>query len=132
MIVENTDIDTNDFLDSLTRGGFPKVVIVMTDGIQSRDRDAMPLNRAAEYVRRQGARVLVVGIGPKIVKEQLNLMVTSPSDVFAVHSFDSLIRTAREVAVTTCTRSKPRDPILRPCGLVGNWDKKKAYEPLRT
>ena len=84
------------------RSRVPKAVLVMTDGIQSRDSDALSLNRAAVYVVEKGARILVIGIGPKIVREELNLMVKSPAHLFTVESFDSLIRAARNVALRTC------------------------------
>lgn len=87
-------------LDS--RPGFPKIVIMMTDGRQTRDPDYVPLDQAAEPLHNAGARVLVIGIGPQISAAELMLMAKNPSDVFTVKSFNSLVHAASDVAGKSC------------------------------
>ena len=78
------------------------MVIVMTDGRQTRDPDAVDLNVAADPIHRQGARVLVVGIGPEISQHELRLIARDSSYVFTVQSFNSLSKATRDVAASAC------------------------------
>lgn len=78
------------------------MVIVMTDGRQTRDPDAVDLNVAADPIHRQGARVLVVGIGPEISQYELRLIAKDSSYVFTVQSFESLTKATRDVAASAC------------------------------
>lgn len=87
-------------LDS--RPGFPKAVIIMTDGRQTRDPDYVSLDKAAAPLHQAGARVLVVGIGPQISVPGLELMVKDRSDVFTVRSFDALVNAASVIAISSC------------------------------
>jgi len=84
------------------RPGFPSVVIVMTDGRQTRDPDAVDLDIAADPIHRQGARVLVVGIGPEISQYELRLIAKDSSYVFTVQSFEGLRKASRDVAASAC------------------------------
>ena len=86
----------------LCRPGFPKAVIVMTDGRQTRDPDAVELDIAADPIHRQGARVLVVGIGPEISQNELRMIAKDPSYVFNVQSFENLRKATRDVAASAC------------------------------
>lgn len=78
------------------------MVIVMTDGRQTRDPDAVDLDVAADPIHLQGARVLVVGIGPEISQYELRLIAKDSSFVFTVQSFESLSRATRDVAASAC------------------------------
>ena len=86
----------------LHRPSFPKVVIVMTDGRQTRDPDAVDLDVAADPLHRQGARVLVVGIGPEISQYELRLIAKDSSYVFTVQSFENLRKATSDVAASAC------------------------------
>ena len=86
----------------LHRPGFPKVVIVMTDGRQTRDPDAVDLDVAADSIHRQGARVLVVGVGPEISQYELRLIAKDSSYVFTVQSFENLRKATSDVAASAC------------------------------
>ena len=86
------------------RPGFPKAVIVMTDGIQTRDPDAVPLDVAADAIHRQGASVFVVGIGSEISENELRLIAKDPSNIFTVQSFENLKQATRDVAASACNK----------------------------
>ncbi|XP_032218274.2 uncharacterized protein LOC116601510 isoform X2 [Nematostella vectensis] len=94
------------------RPGFPKAVIIMTDGRQTRDPDYVKLDLAAKPLHDAHARVLVIGIGPRISVDELMLMVQDPADVFTVRSFDSLVSAASSVAIKSCQNTvfPTRDP----------------------
>jgi len=85
-----------------SRPGFPKAVIIMTDGRQTKDPDYTPLDKAAEPLHQAGARVLVVGIGQLISGLELKLMVKDESDVLNITSFDDLVNAASVVAIKSC------------------------------
>ena len=78
------------------------MVIVMTDGRQTRDPDAADLDVAADPIHRQSARVLVVGVGPKISQYELRLIAKDSSYVFTVQSFENLRQATRDVALSAC------------------------------
>ena len=81
----------------------------MTDGRQTRDPEAVELDVAAEPIHKKGARVLVVGIGPKISENELRRIAKDPSYVFKVESFENLRKATRDVAASAC---------INPCKIV--------------
>ena len=74
----------------------------MTDGRQTRDPDAIDLDVAANPIHRQGARVLVVGIGPEISQDVLRLIAKDYSYVFTVQSFENWRKVTGDVAASAC------------------------------
>ena len=58
-----------------------KIAVVLTDGIQSKDRDTKSLLSTSEPLRRAGVRVLAVAIGTQASKGRLRLMTDSMDDV---------------------------------------------------
>lgn len=55
-----------------------KVAIVITDGRQSPAADAIRLDEAAADLLVRGVKVLSIGIGNKVDKDELNMMVEKP------------------------------------------------------
>ena len=58
-----------------------KIAVVLTDGIQSKDRDTKSLLSTSEPLRRAGVRVLAVAVGTQASKGRLRLMTDSMDDV---------------------------------------------------
>ena len=58
-----------------------KIAVVLTDGIQSKDRDTKSLLSTSEPLRRAGVRVIAVAIGTQASKGRLRLMTDSMDDV---------------------------------------------------
>ena len=58
-----------------------KIAVVLTDGIQSEDRDTKSLLSTSEPLRRAGVRVIAVAIGTRASKGRLRLMTDSMDDV---------------------------------------------------
>ena len=66
----------------------PKTVILFTSGPQPTDVDQ--LKGAGEELKKLGARIYVVAIGPSVVYRQVEGLVNSSSDVIQVPSFIAL------------------------------------------
>ena len=79
----------------------------MTDGRQTQEPDAMALNVAADAIHRQGARLLVVGVGPKLSMIGLRLIAKYPSNIFTVQSFENLASTMQDVVKSACGGNDP-------------------------
>ena len=58
-----------------------KIAVVLTDGIQSKDRDTKSLLSTSEPLRRADVRVIAVAIGTQASKGRLRLMTDSMDDV---------------------------------------------------
>ena len=58
-----------------------KIAVVLTDGIQSEDRDTKSLLSTSEPLRSAGVRVIAVAIGTQASKGRLRLMTDSMDDV---------------------------------------------------
>ena len=73
-----------------SRSGAPKTAILITDGVQTKAVDAKGLKEASEPLRRAGVRVLAVGIGTGVDKEELRLVTESDEDIVMVRHFKEL------------------------------------------
>lgn len=82
-----------------------KIALVITDGELTQMRDTIPLLKASQPLRKNGVRVLVVGIGGRVKKHELQEMVEKPEDVFLTNDFDSLTRRVQEIASYTCNNT---------------------------
>lgn len=97
------------------RSGIPKAVIVMTDGRQTQEPDAIALNVAAEAIHQQGALVSVVGVGPKLSMDGLRLIAKYPSNIFTVQSFANLESTTQDVVQSICGDIPTPTPDIFSC-----------------
>lgn len=86
----------------ICRPGFPKVVIVLTDGVQTQEPGAVRLDEAAAPIHEQGARVFVVGTGSKISMNKLQMIAKDPANIFTVMSFENLETVTRDLAASAC------------------------------
>ena len=69
----------------------PKVLILLTDGSQTKDVDAEDPSIIANELRSNGIKVLVIGIGGGVDPEELQRLADNPSNVFSAASFEELI-----------------------------------------
>ena len=74
-----------------SRSGVPKIAMLITDGTQTAAADAKGLKEASEPLRQAGVRVLAVGIGRGVIKEELRLVTESDEDVVLVANFINLL-----------------------------------------
>ena len=96
--------------ESGARPGVPKVMIILTDGRQSQDYDAIPLQEAVRPLHRFSVQVHAVAIGSQVNKVELRKLVQKEEDIFNIKDFDSLVNKSRQLARRTCgiiTRPPP-------------------------
>lgn len=80
------------------------VAVVMTDGLQTPGPEVEPLGTAVLPLRAKGVRVLAVGVGPRVDRNELKDLVTSEDDVFQMSSFQELLNKSAELLVAVCPR----------------------------
>lgn len=94
--------------ESGARPGVPKVMIILTDGQQSQDYDALPLQQAVLPLHRLSVQVHAVAIGNQVKMTELRKLVQKEEDIFSIKDFDNLVDKSRQLARKTC------DIITRP------------------
>ena len=77
---------------SKSRPAVPRITFVLTDGKQTQDFDAKPLDVAVRPLHDLGVQVYVVGIGIYIDINELYLLTRRRQDVFFVESFEKLLQ----------------------------------------
>lgn len=73
------------------RASASKVLIILTDGKQTKESDYMPLRNAILPFHESGIKVLVIGIGPKVDRDELSRLVIDPKDLFLAKDFEELV-----------------------------------------
>lgn len=86
------------------RSSVVSIAVVMTDGVQTPGPDVEPLDQAVLPLRSKGVRVLAVGVGPRVDREELKQLVTSQEDVFQMSSFQELVDKSAKLLETVCRR----------------------------
>ena len=84
------------------RPDLPKVMIILTDGKQSADYDAVPIERSVLPLRHLGVRILALAIGSQVDMNELRQMVNDPKDIHAFKDFNDLLDDAKKVGNETC------------------------------
>ena len=77
---------------SKSRPAVPRIAFVLTDGKQTEDYDAKPLDVAVRPLHDLGVQVYVIGIGIYIDVYELYLLTRRRQDVFTVESFRLLLQ----------------------------------------
>lgn len=86
------------------RSSVSSIAVVMTDGIQTPGSGVEPLGQAVVPLRSKGVRVLAVGVGPRVDRNELKDLVTSQEDVFQMSSFQELLDKSAELLDAVCPR----------------------------
>ena len=68
----------------------PKIVILITDGSQSSQPDAVSLSVISDEIRKLGASLFVIGIGGTVRVKELNLITGNPEKVYIASHFNEL------------------------------------------
>lgn len=87
--------------------GQRKSVIILTDGRQSQDPGAVPLQDAVRPLRQLGVRIYVVAVSSELDLEELYQLTEKKDDVFTTSYFDDLAKMANDVARETCRLVAP-------------------------
>lgn len=72
------------------RKNVTKLLILLTDGSQTKDNDAENPTQIAEELRKNGINIIVVGIGPEVNNQELE-NIGKTGNVYSAASFDELI-----------------------------------------
>ena len=72
------------------RANVPRIVVLLTDGEQTDGDDAISPAEAVKPFHKAGIKVIVIGIGPGIKRNELLTIVKSPEDLYFAKSFDQL------------------------------------------
>ena len=84
------------------RPDLPKVMIILTDGKQSADYDAVPIERSVLPLRHLGVRIFALAIGSQVDMKELQQMMNDPKDIRAFKDFDDLLDDVKNVGNETC------------------------------
>lgn len=86
-----------------TRHFVPKIAILLTDGVQTRTRDQIPLTTVAGNLINKGVHLYAVGIGRGVNRAQLELLVKKKHHVVEIKSFRSLETTIVDIGKHVCS-----------------------------
>ena len=75
------------------REGVNKIVIVLTDGSQTKDNDSEDPGQVAKELRNMGYTVLAIGIGKGVNSTELADIAGDKNNVYSAATFDELITT---------------------------------------
>ena len=86
--------ETQNQMFSLKNGarlGVTKILILLTDGSQTKDAGAEDPAAIADEIRRSGIAVILVGIGAGVNQVELDKIAGGPENAFSAASFDELV-----------------------------------------
>ncbi|XP_078356380.1 collagen alpha-4(VI) chain-like, partial [Oculina patagonica] len=84
------------------RSSVSSIAVVMTDGLQTPGPSVEPLGQAVLPLRSKGVRVLAVGVGPRVDRNELKDLVTNQDDVFQMSSFQELLDKSNQLLEAVC------------------------------
>ena len=92
-------------------GGRPElqqVLILLTDGTQTKSENAEHPGDIAEEIRKSGITVIVIGVGDGIAHEELDHMAGGAGKAYIAKSFDELIGSefVKKIAEKSCREGK--------------------------
>ena len=90
------------------RAKLPNVLILLTDGKQSSDPRAKPLEEAILPLFQLGVKVFAVGVGDQFSRDELRLIVEKDQDIFTVNDFDDLLTKSHEIARAACEEAESK------------------------
>ena len=100
------------FAPNSVRPGIASVAVVLTEGRQTPDPGAISLQQAIQPLRQLGVKVLTVGIGSEVERDELKLLVNNDEDLFMASDFEDLLRRAAEIGKKSCDAVKPSGRLL--------------------
>ena len=85
----------------------PKVLVLLTDGEQTKDRDAVAPSKVVQRFHDAGIKVVVVGIGRSVNPSELRTLVRAEKDLFLAKDFDQLksLDFVDSITGTTCLQT---------------------------
>ena len=84
------------------RPGVAKIALLITDGRQSAASDAKDLKEASEPLRQAGVRVMALGIGSGVDRDELRLITENDDDVVLANDFEDMLLQVRNLSSKAC------------------------------
>ena len=85
-----------------TRFLVPKLIFVLTDGEQTKTGSYTPLNRASSRLKKEGVRIIAIGIGKNVNMDELKQITSSEKDIIVAKTFDDLSQFLSPLLKTAC------------------------------
>ena len=89
------------------RPSVPKLLILLTDGKQTKDYDAVDASEAVMPLHEAGIYVIVVGIGSGVIPDELKAIVKEQKNLYFAKDFDQLRSNAfiRNISSASCRQT---------------------------
>lgn len=79
-----------------------RILVFLTEGAQTTAVNMLPLERAVHPLRKHGVRVVVVGIGRRVVHQELRSIAQDASDIYLASSLDDVDKVSRNLMKIIC------------------------------
>ena len=79
-----------------------KRIFVLTDGEQTKNESYTPLDRASSRLKREGVRIIAIGIGKNVNMGELRQFASSEKDIIVAKTFDDLSQFLNPLLKTAC------------------------------
>lgn len=79
-----------------------QVLVFITEGAQSTAANTLPLKHFVHPLRKHGVRVVLVGIGWKVVYQELRNIAQRPSDIYLTSSLADADKVSRDLIEIIC------------------------------
>lgn len=90
-----------------------QVLVFITEGAQSGvGADILSLEHAVHPLRRNGVRVIVVGVGRQVLYQELRIIAQDPKDIYLVSSLNDVDKVSRELIRIVCKVRTNNDQLL--------------------
>lgn len=84
------------------RKHIPKIMIVLSDGVNTDAPDAVAFDAAVAPLHRAGVRVFVVATGNEEGRDNLYLLTQRKKDLYRTETYDDLALQLRKISRDTC------------------------------
>jgi predicted peroxiredoxin len=81
---------------------FFQILIVITDGFQTKRQAYTPLHIASQPIKDKGVEVWAIGIGSALNEKELKQIASKPSNVLKVTSFENLSKLYFKLVPSVC------------------------------
>ena len=93
-----------------------KLVILLTDGKQTRDNflspPYIPIEYTAKILRSKSARIFAVAIGHSVDISEMRMVTEREEDIFQIMEFNDLVAKADVISKTSCVDARKSKPIF--------------------
>ena len=99
-----------------SRKDVPKIMVVLTDGVNTESADSVALDAAVAPLHRAGVRVFVVSVGSEEGQGDLYLLTQQSQDLHSVRTYDELALQLRRISRDACESGGKFVFVKHSCG----------------